>query len=162
MCIHVYSLCFTQNSFLPEDYFPDNLTLSSICLSLSSKILKTGCDIRSAKVKTKAENTEREVYLLWLTVSNHIHNINVFPRPQGQITDFFGTIKKKGEENLTLDCEQGKVHICVAWYLCWREKLMPEQDKGYPGGTGAEGRQREGGGWWVTGQRLDLSGSIGD
>lgn len=47
------------------------------------------CDISSAKVQTKAEKIERNLCLLWHTVSNHILKINALPRPQGQIADIF-------------------------------------------------------------------------
>lgn len=43
---------FQPYSFLPEDYFPDNLTLSSIYLSLQYG--PKNSDIKSAKGKTKA------------------------------------------------------------------------------------------------------------
>lgn len=102
----------------------------------------------------------RKAYLFCLALSNHIHNINVFHRPQGEIQDIFGEINLKGKKekkNLTLDCKQGKVHNCVAWYLlvdmqCCRGKVLPEQDKGHPQ-RARGGREKAAGGRRVRGQR---------
>lgn len=81
------------------------------------------CDISSAKVQTKAEKIERNLCLLWHTVSNHILKINALPRPQGQIADiFFKEMNPEGAWK-SIYCKK-TVYKCVAWYplldkWCW-------------------------------------------
>lgn len=137
VCIHTHSplsLLFHPNSFLPEDYFPDNP--------------KTGCDIKSAEVKSKAKNTERRAYLFWLSVSNHIHNIHLFQRPHNR---YFWKDKsvKGGGGNLTLDCKQGNC-IVVLPGICWWTKYslnkikairrVQREDSGKEEGDGQQGK----------------------
>lgn len=101
------------------------------------------CDISSAKVQTKAEKIERNLCLLWHTVSNHILKINALPRPQGQIADIFlkRWIQKEYENLFTA---KKTVYKCVAWYplldkWCWGRNKSLGKIKGFHW----EQRQRE-------------------
>lgn len=109
------------------------------------------CDISSAKVQTKAEKIEKSLCLLWHTVSNHIHNVNALPRPQGQIADIFFQ-RDESRKSMKIYLLQKKQCINVLHDICcWTssvggKKQEPGQNKGFPLRTEAERRQRDGGG----------------
>ena len=63
--------------------------------------MKSGCDIRGAKVRSKAENMEMNAHLFWLTVSNHFHSINVFLGPQGHIADIVEKDKSGSKKKIS-------------------------------------------------------------
>lgn len=137
-------LIFQPNSFLPEDYSHDNLSPLLLFTYLFSKVLKTGSDIKSAKVKRKAKNMEKKAYLFCLSLSNHIHNINVFLRPQGQKKEIYGNLEGDKISHLTANKESAELCclLSVGRQAVLEKNLLAEQDKGYPQGTEVERRQR--------------------
>lgn len=167
MCVHVCMYMFiapcpwyfNQIHCFQKIFFSDNLIFSSIACYLFSRVTKKkkkiGRDIRSAKVKTKTESKETKVYLFWLTVSNHIHNINVFLRPQGHIADTFEKINQAGEWK-SLQMTVNKC-IIVLPGICWwtssvgEKKYCLSKIKAFPKGN--RGREKTAGRRRVMGDR---------
>lgn len=86
------------------------------------------CDISSAKVQTKAEKIERNLCLLWHSVSNHILNINALPRPQGQIADIF--LRDESRRSMKIYLLKKKTCINVLPdFCCWTSSVGGEKTR---------------------------------